>query len=122
MGDVGGEECGVVGITSPDAARKAFVGLRVLQHRGQESAGIAVFDGENTNQFKDMGLVSVVFTPQRLAELKGDVAIGHVRYSTTGSSSLDNAQPVIVDTAVGKMALAHNGDIANASALRAERQ
>jgi amidophosphoribosyltransferase len=122
MGDVGGEECGVVGITAPDAARKAFVGLRVLQHRGQESAGIASFDGLTTRHFKDMGLVSVVFTPERLAELKGDVAIAHVRYSTTGSSVLDNAQPVIVDTAVGKMALAHNGDIANASALRAERQ
>ena len=89
------EECGVIGIFAPneDVARMTFFGLYALQHRGQEAAGIAVADGQSISIHKGVGLVSQVFTANTMAELKGHYAIGHTRYSTTGSSLLRNAQP-----------------------------
>ncbi|NMD30601.1 MAG: amidophosphoribosyltransferase, partial [Chloroflexi bacterium] len=114
------EECGVLGIYAPreDVARMAFFGLYALQHRGQEAAGIAVADGREIRMHKDSGLVSQVFSPARISALTGDFAIGHVRYSTTGSSSLRNAQPYLIDTQYGQIAVAHNGNLVNASKLR----
>lgn len=106
----------------PDAAMLTYYGLFALQHRGQESAGI-VSGGGDTGSFcshKGMGLVSQVFQPGDLERLKGNRAIGHVRYSTTGSSNLKNAQPFFVDTARGQLAIAHNGNLVNAASLRAE--
>ena len=117
------EECGVVAISCPDGeqtAQLAFFGLFALQHRGQEAAGIAVSDGQRARLHKDAGLVTQVFTPERLAPLVGYHAIGHTRYSTSGSSSARNAQPFLVETMHGPLALAHNGNLANASELRAE--
>lgn len=96
----------------------AFFGLFALQHRGQEAAGIAVSDGETVHLHKDIGLVSQVFNPYNLAPLKGHFAIGHTRYSTTGSSSARNAQPFLIDTFLGPVALAHNGNLVNAADLR----
>jgi amidophosphoribosyltransferase len=118
------EECGVLGIYLPegDAARSAFFGLFALQHRGQESAGIAVSDGSRVRYHKDMGLVSQVFTPEALASLKGNMAIGHTRYSTTGASVLRNAQPVFCQSVVGEIAVAHNGNVINAQELRTEME
>jgi amidophosphoribosyltransferase len=118
------EECGVLGIYLPDAdaARTAFFGLFALQHRGQESAGIAVSDGVRVRNHKDMGLVSQVFTPESLEMLKGHMAIGHTRYSTTGASVLRNAQPVFCQSVVGEIAVAHNGNVINARALREEME
>src|SRR5512134_2686960 len=114
------EECGVIGIYAPneDVARMAFFGLFALQHRGQEAAGIAVCDGSTVRQHKEVGLVSQVFTPQNLAPLQGHFAIGHTRYSTTGSSSARNAQPFLIETLHGPLAVAHNGNITNAAELR----
>jgi len=114
------EECGVIGIFAPneDIARMAFFGLYALQHRGQEAAGIAVSDGRTLRLHKETGLVSQVFNPQNLAPLRGDYAIGHTRYSTTGSSSIRNAQPFLVETQHGPLALAHNGNLVNSSELR----
>ena len=116
------DECGVVAIYAPqeDVARMAFFGLYALQHRGQEAAGIAVSDGSSIRMHKDIGLVSQVFTPQILAPLKGDFAIGHNRYSTTGSSSARNAQPFLIETRHGPVAVAHNGNLVNANELRQE--
>ena len=116
------EECGIVGIFAPneDVARMAFFGLFALQHRGEEAAGIAVSDGHTLRLHKDVGLVSQVFTPQNLAPLTGHYAIGHTRYSTTGSSSARNAQPFLIDTRHGPVAVAHNGNLVNAAALRSE--
>ena len=116
------EECGVLGIFAPDedVARMAFFGLFALQHRGQEAAGIAVSDGEMLRLHKDVGLVSNVFTPQVLAPLTGNYAIGHTRYSTTGSSAARNAQPFLIETRHGPLALAHNGNLINSAALRRE--
>ena len=93
------EECGVVGIFAPneDVARMAFFGLYALQHRGQEAAGIAVADGQTISMHKGIGMVAQVFTPIAMAELKGHYAIGHTRYSTTGSSVLRNAQPFMIE-------------------------
>jgi amidophosphoribosyltransferase len=120
MSDSPREECGIVGIFAPneDVARMAFFGLFALQHRGQEAAGIAVSDGETVHLHKDIGLVSQVFNPHNLAPLKGHFAIGHTRYSTTGSSSARNAQPFLIDTFLGPVALAHNGNLVNAADLR----
>src|SRR5205085_3580655 len=89
------DECGIIGIYAPseDVARMAFFGLHALQHRGQEAAGIALADGATIRMHKDVGLVTQIFTPQNLAPLAGQYAIGHTRYSTTGSSSLRNVQP-----------------------------
>jgi amidophosphoribosyltransferase len=116
------EECGVIGVYAPheDVARMAFFGLFALQHRGQEAAGIAVSNGSFIRMHKDMGLVSQVFTPAHLAPLQGDYAIGHNRYSTTGSSSMRNVQPFLIDTRFGSVAVAHNGNLVNSTELRQE--
>lgn len=115
-------ECGVFGIVAPDAdvARLTFFGLYALQHRGQESAGIAVSNGRSLRYHKEMGLVSQVFNEEKLRPLAGYLAIGHTRYSTTGSSKLENAQPFVVESALGPLAVGHNGNLANAAALRRE--
>ncbi|HPH97895.1 MAG TPA: amidophosphoribosyltransferase [Anaerolineaceae bacterium] len=114
------EECGIIGIFAPheDVARMAFFGLFALQHRGQEAAGIAVADGKTINLHKDVGLVSQVFNPQNLATMPGDYAIGHTRYSTTGSPHSRNAQPFLIETRHGPVAVAHNGNLVNAYELR----
>ena len=116
------EECGVIGVFAPheEVARMAFFGLFALQHRGQEAAGIAVSNGSFIRMHKDMGLVSQVFTPAHLAPLQGDFAIGHNRYSTTGSSSMRNVQPFLIDTRFGSVAVAHNGNLVNSKELRQE--
>jgi amidophosphoribosyltransferase len=108
------EECGVMAIYNhPDAARLTYWGLYSLQHRGQESAGIATADGQNVNDIKGMGLVSEIFTDDVLARLPGHMAIGHTRYSTTGDSALLNAQPISVESTKGLIAIAHNGNLVN---------
>jgi amidophosphoribosyltransferase len=114
------DECGIVGVFAPheDVATMAFFGLFALQHRGQEAAGIAVSDGETVRLHKDTGLVAQVFNPTNLAPLKGHYAIGHTRYSTTGSSSARNSQPFLIDTYLGPVAVAHNGNLLNAADLR----
>lgn len=118
------EECGVFGVYSQEnrnVAHTVYYGLYALQHRGQESAGIAVSYADKINYFKGMGLVPEVFSGSRLDELpEGDIAIGHVRYSTTGASQLLNAQPVVFTGKCGKMALAHNGNLTNTKQLRDE--
>jgi amidophosphoribosyltransferase len=119
------EECGVVANHGhPDAARQAYLGLYALQHRGQESAGIATADGQHLANIKGMGLVSEIFTDDVLAKLPGSMAIGHTRYSTTGDSALLNAQPIRVDSTRGLIAIAHNGNLVNLGNIRArlERQ
>jgi len=113
------EECGVVAIGAhPDAARQIYMGLYALQHRGQESAGIAVADGTNLQNIKGMGLVADIFTDDVIAKLTGDMGIGHTRYSTTGDSALLNAQPIRVDSTKGLIAIAHNGNLVNLGTLR----
>ncbi|MGA0292014.1 MAG: amidophosphoribosyltransferase, partial [Synechococcus sp.] len=119
------EACGVFAVLASDqpVANLTYFGLYALQHRGQESAGIAVFDAEpgsapKVRLHKDMGLVSKVFTPEVLERLPGQLAIGHNRYSTTGSSKACNAQPVLLNTRLGPMAFAHNGNLVNAGELR----
>lgn len=114
------EACGVFGIYAPgmDVARQAFFALYALQHRGQESAGIATSDGRSTYVHKDMGLVAQVFNEDRLKPLKGHLGIGHTRYSTTGSSHLRNAQPYVIETIYGPLGVGHNGNLTNAAALR----
>ena len=121
-GDRPEEHCGVFGIYGPglDVARIAFFGIYALQHRGQESAGIAAADGERIVCHARMGLVAQVFHEDDLAELKGHIAVGHTRYSTTGGSKVCNAQPLLVDGPAGQIALAHNGNLVNAHALREE--
>jgi len=116
------ESCGVFGIYAPEVsiARLIFFALFALQHRGQESAGIAVSDGNGIKTHVGMGLVSQVFTESDLDQLKGHIGIGHNRYSTTGSTRPSNAQPVIVESGGLSLALAHNGNIVNARALRDE--
>ena len=117
------EECGVLGISTPHGdgvAQMAFFGLFALQHRGQEAAGIAVSDGVRARTHKEAGLVSTVFTPEVLAPLTGYHAIGHTRYSTTGGSTLKNIQPFLVETMHGTLAVAHNGNLVNATSLREE--
>nr|CAA9263133.1 Amidophosphoribosyltransferase [uncultured Armatimonadetes bacterium] len=118
------EECGIFGVFAPgeDVARLTFFGLFALQHRGQESAGIAVSDGETMRMHKDMGLVTQVFDEEVLAGLKGHVAIGHTRYSTTGSSVLRNAQPLQCCLHTGTVAVAHNGNLINTEELRSEME
>ena len=114
------EECGVVAIHGhPDAARQAYLALYALQHRGQESAGIATADGQHLANIKGMGLVSEIFTDDVLAKLPGTMAIGHTRYSTTGDSALLNAQPIRVDSTKGLIAIAHNGNLVNLGNIRA---
>jgi amidophosphoribosyltransferase len=113
------EECGVVAIHGhPDAARQAYLALYALQHRGQESAGIATADYKNLSNIKGMGLVADIFTDEVLAKLPGEMAIGHTRYSTTGDSALLNAQPIRVDSTKGLIAIAHNGNLVNLGNIR----
>ncbi|MGH9616236.1 MAG: amidophosphoribosyltransferase [Acidobacteriaceae bacterium] len=115
------EECGVVAIYDhPDAARQAYLALYSLQHRGQESAGIATADYENLWNIKGMGLVAEIFTDEVLAKLPGSLAIGHTRYSTTGDSALLNAQPIRVDSTKGLIAIAHNGNLVHLGNLRTQ--
>ena len=117
------EECGVFGVWAPgeDVAKLTYYGLYALQHRGQEAAGIAVSDGRRTVVFKDLGLVSQVFDEQVLLSLRGHIAVGHVRYSTTGSTTWENAQPTFRTTATGSgLALGHNGNLVNTAELRDE--
>lgn len=118
------EACGVFGVYAPEeeVAKLAYFGLYALQHRGQESAGIATFAGNLVHCHKDMGLVSQVFNEEILESLTGDLAVGHTRYSTTGSSLKANAQPAVLDTRLGKLALAHNGNLVNALELREKLQ
>lgn len=113
------DACGIFGVWAPgeEVAKLAFYGLYALQHRGQESAGIATSDGDRILVYKDMGLVSQVFTESDLAVLKGNLAIGHTRYSTTGSSTWVNAQPTLHPTKYGTLALAHNGNLTNTGDL-----
>ena len=113
------DECGVVAIYSnPEAAKLAYLGLHALQHRGQESAGIVSTDGVTMYAHRAMGLVVDIFTEGVLEKLKGPLAIGHTRYSTTGGSALLNAQPIMVDCNKGMIALAHNGNLVNAHFIR----
>jgi len=113
--------CGLFGIFGvKDAANYTYFGLYSLQHRGQESAGIAVYDGKRILQWKNLGLVSEVFNEDILNKLQGSVAIGHVRYSTTGSSVIQNAQPFCVNFAKKTIAIAHNGNLVNAYQIRCE--
>src|SRR5689334_22462543 len=113
--------CGVFGVYGhPNAAELTYYGLYALQHRGQESAGIVTCDGKQFHAHKGMGLVSQVFSGEVLHEMAGNMAIGHTRYSTTGSSHLRNAQPLTVDCARGQIAIAHNGNLTNAAKLRDE--
>ncbi|MEY5146237.1 MAG: hypothetical protein RL224_551 [Actinomycetota bacterium] len=113
------DQCGVFGVWAPgeEVAKLSFFGLYALQHRGQESAGIATADGEKILVFKDMGLVSQVFNEAALESLQGHIAVGHTRYSTTGSSHWRNAQPTLGRTAYGTVALGHNGNLTNTSEL-----
>lgn len=115
-------ECGVFGVYAPgaDVSRLAYFGLFALQHRGQESAGIAVSDGRNLTMHKDMGLVAQVFDEETLAGMKGNAAIGHNRYSTTGSSVIANAQPILSDSPEGPLAIGHNGNLVNTLDLFSE--
>ena len=117
------EECGVFGVSTPHGegiAQLVFFGIFALQHRGQEAAGIAVSDGSRVRMHKDSGLVTNIFTPATMATLSGYHGIGHTRYSTTGSNSERNAQPFLVETMHGPLAVAHNGNLVNAQALREE--
>jgi amidophosphoribosyltransferase len=121
--DVPHEECGVFGISTPHGegvAQTVFFGLFALQHRGQEAAGIAVSDGSRVRLHKDSGLVANVFTPATMNSLAGYHGIGHTRYSTTGANAERNIQPFLVETMHGPLALAHNGNLVNAPALRDE--
>jgi len=117
------DACGVFGVWAPgeEVAKLTYFGLYALQHRGQESAGIAVSDGTHILVYKDMGLVSQVFTEANLDSLHGHLAIGHTRYSTTGSSVWANAQPTFRSTATGELALGHNGNLTNVHELRARQ-
>src|SRR5947207_8374271 len=108
------EECGVVAIyANPEAEKLAYLGLHALQHRGQESAGIATSDGMTLHMHKSMGLVADIFTEEALAKIPGTLAIGHTRYSTAGDSALLNAQPIMVQSNKGMVAVAHNGNLVN---------
>jgi amidophosphoribosyltransferase len=113
------EECGVVAIYAhPEAEKLAYLGLHSLQHRGQESAGIATSDGMTLHLHKSMGLVADIFVEDVLTQLRGTLAIGHTRYSTAGDSALLNAQPILVQSNKGTIALAHNGNLVNATEIR----
>lgn len=116
------EACGIFGIYAPgkDVARHTFFALYALQHRGQEAAGIVTCDGQMAHVHKGMGLVSQVFNEENLRYLQGHLAIGHTRYSTTGSPKLRNTQPYVIETIDGPLALGHNGNLINAPQLRRE--
>ena len=113
------EECGIFGIFGhPEAANLSYLGLYAMQHRGQESCGIAASDGEQVRVSRAMGYVADTFDTETLAGLPGSMAIGHVRYSTAGASRLSNAQPLLIDCAHGQIAISHNGNLVNARDLR----
>src|SRR5688572_17142491 len=115
------EECGVFGIFGhPEAANLTYLGLYALQHRGQESAGIAASDGAQVRISKSMGHVADAFSEKTLEKLPGNIAIGHVRYSTAGDSNVDNAQPILIECVHGQVAIAHNGNLVNAGELKEE--
>jgi amidophosphoribosyltransferase len=116
------EECGIFGIYAPgrEVARRTFFALYALQHRGQEAAGIVTCDGRMAHVHKGMGLVAQVFNEDNLRHLQGHMAIGHNRYSTTGSSKLRNTQPYVIETIDGPLAIGHNGNLINAPQLRRE--
>lgn len=125
--DKPGEECGVIGVydfEGHDVASDIYYGLFALQHRGQESCGIAVSDTKRqqrkVDSIKDMGLVNEVFNPENLGQLKGDIGVGHVRYSTAGASTRENAQPLVLNYVKGTLGVAHNGNLINAPELRRE--
>ena len=125
--DKPGEECGVIGVydfEGRDVASDIYYGLFALQHRGQESCGIAVSDTRSqqrkVDSHKDMGLVNEVFNPDNLGSLKGDIGVGHVRYSTAGASTRENAQPLVINYVKGTLGVAHNGNLINAAELRRE--
>jgi amidophosphoribosyltransferase len=123
MGSIWREECGVAGVldsSSQPAAPLVHIALYALQHRGQESAGIASTDGGVLNLHRGMGLVAQVFSPERIESLRGSIAIGHVRYATMGSARIENAQPFAATSPWGPVAIAHNGNLINAPKLRAE--
>jgi amidophosphoribosyltransferase len=116
------EACGIVGVFGhPEAATLTYLGLYALQHRGQESAGIVTIENnERAHEIKQMGIVADIFDEKKLATLKGNMAIGHVRYSTTGSSIIENAQPIKVEYIGGPLAVAHNGNLVNADIIKRE--
>ena len=115
--------CGIFGIFDhKDAANLTYLGLHALQHRGQESAGIASVNEATMKSHREMGLVSDIFNEAVLTKLEGRAAIGHVRYSTAGSSNLGNAQPLVVEYAKGYIAIAHNGNLTNARIIKEELQ
>src|SRR5216110_2651999 len=117
------DECGVVAIYShPEAETLAYLGLHALQHRGQESAGIVSSDGMSLHIHKSMGLVADIFTEKKLSRIRGTLAIGHTRYSTSGDSALLNAQPIMVQSNKGMIALAHNGNLTNAQEIRSRME
>ncbi|MCK9486661.1 MAG: amidophosphoribosyltransferase [Dehalococcoidia bacterium] len=122
MHDALNEKCGIFGVFAPgeDVARLTFFGLHALQHRGQESAGISTTDGRRLHLYTDMGLVAQVFTEDALETLPGHAAIGHTRYSTTGASTVGNAQPFRMKGLHGELAIAHNGNVVNADVMRAD--
>src|ERR1700756_5311255 len=118
-GDHFHDECGVFGIFGhAEAAKLTYLGLYALQHRGQESAGIASSDGLDIHSQRALGHVQEIFPPDVISRLPGDSAIGHTRYSTAGDTTLMNAQPVVIDCNKGKIALAHNGNLTNAIEVR----
>ena len=118
-GDRFHDECGVFGVYHhPEAAHLTYLGLHGLQHRGQESAGIVSSSGDRLHEEKGMGHVARIFRKPMLRRLRGDLAIGHVRYSTAGKSSVENAQPFLIDSCKGEIAVAHNGNLVNAQAIR----
>ena len=111
--------CGIFGIfNQPEAAKLTYLGLYALQHRGQESTGISSSDGKSIVSHAQMGLVADVYNQEKLEKLKGNVAIGHVRYSTAGNSQVKNAQPLVINYAKGQLAIAHNGNLVNAEQLK----
>src|ERR1700756_1315590 len=112
--------CGITGVYAPgrDAARLSYFALYALQHRGQESAGIAAADGGTIRSHKEMGLIGAIFDEEALSKLDGYITVGHTRYSTTGSSVVVNAQPLLEQTEVGDFAFAHNGNLTNTDDLR----
>src|SRR5258706_15527874 len=117
------DECGVFGVFGHEEASKlTYLGLYALQHRGQESAGIVSRDGAELHLHRAMGEVEEIFTPSVLAQLPGNLAIGHTRYSTAGDKALLNAQPIMIDCNKGKVALGHNGNLTNAAEWRGKME
>src|SRR3979411_674355 len=117
------DECGVVAIFAhPEAEKLAYLGLHALQHRGQESAGIVTSDGLTSRVHRAMGLVADIFTEDVLSRMRGSLAIGHTRYSTAGDSALLNAQPILVQSNKGAIAVAHNGNLVNAPEIRSRME